>query len=50
MSVGKLQTWLDGGGNSPNEQVAKSRLREILAKVDPWASLPFTVSDTFQKA
>jgi hypothetical protein len=32
VSVGKLQRWLDGGGKSPNEQVAKSRLREILRK------------------
>ena len=30
VSVGKLQTWLDGGGRSPNEQVLKSRLRELL--------------------
>ncbi|MGD0130711.1 MAG: hypothetical protein ABSE57_01650 [Bryobacteraceae bacterium] len=28
--VGKLQTRLDGGGKSPNGQVLKSRLREIL--------------------
>ena len=28
--VGKLQSWLDGGGKSPNEQVLKSRLREML--------------------
>ena len=32
VSVGKLQRWLDGGGKSPNEQVAKSRLRDILRK------------------
>jgi len=25
VSVGKLQTWIDGGGKSPNEQVEKSR-------------------------
>ena len=30
VSVGKLQTWVDGGGKSPNEQVLKSRLRELL--------------------
>jgi len=30
VSVGKLQNWLDGGGKSPNEQVLKSRLREML--------------------
>jgi hypothetical protein len=30
VSVGKLQSWLDGGGKSPNEQVLKSRLREML--------------------
>ena len=30
VSVGKLQSWLDGGGKSPNEQVLKSRLRKIL--------------------
>jgi hypothetical protein len=29
VSVGKL-SWLDGGGKSPNEQVLKSRLREML--------------------
>jgi len=32
VSIGKLQGWLDGGGKSPNEQVEKSRLREILRK------------------
>jgi hypothetical protein len=32
VSVGKLQGWLDGGGKSPDEQVAKSRLEEILRK------------------
>lgn len=30
VSVGKLQSWLDGGGKSPTEQVLKSRLREML--------------------
>jgi hypothetical protein len=30
MSVGNLQTWLDGGGKSPNERVLKSRLRDLL--------------------
>jgi hypothetical protein len=30
VSVGKLHTWLDGGGKSRNERVAKSRLKEIL--------------------
>jgi hypothetical protein len=30
VSVGKLQSWFDGGGRSPNEQVMKSRLRELL--------------------
>ncbi len=30
VSVGKLQAWLDGGGKSPNEQVEKARLKEIL--------------------
>ena len=30
VSVGKLQTWPDGGGKSPNEQMLKSRLREVL--------------------
>ena len=30
MSVGKPQSRLDGGGESPNEQVLKSRLREML--------------------
>jgi hypothetical protein len=32
VSVGKLQMWLDGGAKSPNEKVAKSRLKEILGK------------------
>jgi len=32
VSVGKLQRWLDGGAKSPNEKVAKSRLKEILGK------------------
>jgi hypothetical protein len=30
VSVGKLQSWLDGGGKSPNEQVLKNQLRGIL--------------------
>jgi hypothetical protein len=30
VSVGKPQSWLDGGGKSPNEQVVKSRLKAIL--------------------
>jgi hypothetical protein len=30
VNVGKLQSWLDGGGKSPNEQLLKSRLREML--------------------
>jgi hypothetical protein len=30
VSVGKLRSWLNGGGKSPNEQVMKSRLREML--------------------
>jgi hypothetical protein len=30
MSVGKLQSWIDGGGKSPNEQVTKKRSREML--------------------
>jgi hypothetical protein len=29
VSVSTLQTWLDGGGKSPNEQVQKPMLREI---------------------
>ena len=32
LSVGRLQSWLEGGGKSPNEQVAKSRLKKILQK------------------
>jgi hypothetical protein len=27
---GQFQTWLDGGGKNPHEQVMKSRLREML--------------------
>lgn len=30
VSVGKLQSWLDGNGKSPREQVMKKRLRELL--------------------
>jgi hypothetical protein len=30
VSVGKLQSWLAGGGKSPHEQVMKSQLRELL--------------------
>jgi hypothetical protein len=30
VSVGKLQTRLEGGGKSPNQKVLKSRLREML--------------------
>jgi hypothetical protein len=33
--VRKLRTWLDGGGKSPNEQVMKSRLREMLGLDSP---------------
>jgi hypothetical protein len=32
VSVGKLHAWLDGGGKSPNEQVAKKRLKEMLSR------------------
>jgi hypothetical protein len=32
VSVRKLHAWLDGGGKSPNEQVAKKRLKEILRR------------------
>jgi hypothetical protein len=32
VSAVKLQTWLDGGGKSPNEQVTKSRLKKILGR------------------
>ena len=28
--AGKFQSWLDGGGKSPNEQVMKRRLSELL--------------------
>jgi hypothetical protein len=30
VSIRKLHAWLDGGGKSPNEQVAKKRLKEML--------------------
>lgn len=30
VSVGKLQSGLDGGGKSTNEQVLKSRLRDLM--------------------
>ena len=30
VSVGKLRSWLEGGGKNPNEQMMKSRLRETL--------------------
>jgi hypothetical protein len=30
VSVAKLRAWLSGGGKSPNELVAKKRLREVL--------------------
>jgi hypothetical protein len=30
VSVAKLRAWLVGGGKSPNEQVAKKRLRDML--------------------
>ena len=30
VSVAKLRAWLAGGSKSPNEQVAKKRLRDIL--------------------
>ncbi len=29
-TVGKLQSWLDGEGRSPNEHVFKTRLRKLL--------------------
>ena len=32
VSVGTLRKWLDGGGKSPNEHVAKKRLKEMLGK------------------
>jgi hypothetical protein len=30
VSVGKVKSWLEGGAKSPNEQVEKNRLRELL--------------------
>jgi hypothetical protein len=30
--LGKLQEWLDGGARSPNEEVMKARLRNVLAR------------------
>jgi hypothetical protein len=30
VSVGKVQSWLGGSAKRPNEQVLKSRLREML--------------------
>lgn len=31
LQFGKLQEWLEGGARSPNEQVMKARLRQVLA-------------------
>jgi hypothetical protein len=31
ISVGKLHKWLDGACRSPNERIAKQRLKELLA-------------------
>lgn len=30
VSVGKLQSWLNGGAKSPNEKVEKDRLKQLL--------------------
>jgi hypothetical protein len=30
VQFGKLQGWLHGGARSPNEQIVKARLREVL--------------------
>jgi hypothetical protein len=30
IQFGKLKGWLEGGAKSPNEQVAKARLRRVL--------------------
>ena len=32
VTVSKLNSWLDGGARSPNEQVQKNRLKERLTK------------------
>ena len=32
VSMAKIRSWLDGGAKSPNEQVQKNRLRDLLAK------------------
>ena len=32
LSVGKLNSWLEGSGRSPNEQELKVRIRELLGK------------------
>jgi hypothetical protein len=33
VTVAKLNSWLDGGARSPNEQVQKRRSKERLAKI-----------------
>lgn len=30
LSIGKLQSWLNGGAKSPSEQVERNRLRKLL--------------------
>ena len=32
VSVGKVTTWLDGGAKSPNEQVEKKRLKDLMTR------------------
>ena len=31
VSMAKVRSWLDGGAKSPNEQVQKNRLRQLLS-------------------
>lgn len=49
VSVGKLQSWLNGGGKSPNQQVAKSR-PETYAEVIESGSFLCAHRVAFQKA
>jgi hypothetical protein len=32
LTVGKVEDWLAGGGKTPNEQVVKKKLRELLVR------------------
>jgi hypothetical protein len=50
VSVGNLESWLDGGSKSPNEQLPEIKAEGDSAQVDPRVSLAIHCFGPFQKA